>query len=172
MIDIKVYPDNDQRVNKWLDNKVEDECIESEYDNNKYTLPRYGYIDDYEHEPISTFDRYYNEGDIDIESKNSLYYLDAINETEYEDSNILTFLNKYVERYKSDDELINILILPNTNRYHCNYLLKNIIDYAYESKYNIKNKHGKIKKIKIFDKCMKVSFYNLCYINTFKQRRI
>ena len=64
----------------------------------------------------------------------------------------------------------HIYIDPETNRYHANMLLRMMIDYAYESKFDYTLKNPETKEIyvrfNLMDKQLKNVFYKFCYENT------
>ncbi len=175
----KLYPKRINRMQKWLNSKVNDCTIKSKYDYHKDTLDPY--LKKYEN--IKIFRNYYKENnDTDILNSDQSY-LFIINEEkkhnfeEFKNDEFLLFLDHHVERYRSEDgeKEKQILIPPNTNRYHTNYLFKMLVDCSdfFELTTNIYNpKTREIELIPLIDTDFKDIFYEFCYNNTYKDRKI
>lgn len=144
-----VYKNSSNSISVWLDEKVNDSSIPNKYEITQYTL------DSYKTE-FNDINKYYTKDDDDFES-NSLDYLLLT-----KDKSLLNHVDTYEEG--------NILIAPNTNRYHCNQLFKKMIDYS------IKNKlEYKIKKsndyLELIGPEFKENFYKFCYENSYIKRK-
>ncbi len=165
-------------IKLWLDSKIPD--AETKYSEEVSHLPferdRY----------INYFKYYYNDNDQDVKASDKTYLsiLKHYNKSDGDlcsiqgklDNNTIQYMKKRVERYIHPNESRNskeILIPPNTYRYHVNYLFKRIIDCV---EYNIEictyfynnNIKKKAIKFKLMDKNMKDAFYKFCYDNSNK----
>lgn len=218
-----------ERIDRWLNKKVNDPTIGSIYENTDYNLDVYDNI-----LPIDLYNSYYTEDDSDIKNNNDIY-LYILNEYEMDkytpfndkEKDILDFLSMIIERYrplstfeeytsdqesesmtetnedldgwttvknknnrkhndnnssKNDSKLdeqeeiiepdnreIDILIAPNTNRYHANYLFKRMVDYVYENEmfYEIGDLENETYNVMaLVEPSLKNSFYEFCYNNT------
>jgi len=122
-------------MNTWLNKKVKDTEIETVYQDNNLPI---------------LFDPDYYE-----------YY------TKYDlksDDGFITgmiSLDRYVEVYKEG----KVFIPPSSNRYHCNYLYKKIINFTKKNKMYYPHDNGYVN---LFDKKFKRRFYNFCYKYTHK----
>ena len=174
-------------IKSWLDSQIpytetkyseDGSCLQFEQDRN-----------------IIDFKDYYNKNDQDIKAsdKNYLSVLKHYNGEKSElcanknkflffgqkaslllepyDNDTLQYMKKRVERYNTNkpEHSKEILIPPNTYRYHANYLFKRIIDYVEHNgcmyEYDDSRKK-KVIKFKLVDKVMKDAFYKFCYNNT------
>jgi len=114
------------------------------------TLDKYT-IDEYSLRPYySKYDEhgYYIENDSDMRMNDKIQQLDETNI--YND---------------------HIFLYPNTNRYHTNYLFRQLIDVSHDNKFNyaIYSKNGKNVEHNYFnlmDATFKETFYQFCYDNT------
>jgi len=161
------------RIKKWLDLKVEDKMIESKYAMYDWSLNPY--LDEYE--DLELFYRYYNENDQDIKAID-VFYLENLefmreNGTFY-DNEELEYLDTLIERYIDENGVIKkrVFIAPNTNRYHANYLFKQIIDNCINNNlvYDFSDEDGNVESLLLFDVNMKDKFYKFCYDNTTKSK--
>ena len=162
----------------WLDSKIPN--TETKYSEDGSCLPfgRDRYINDFKY--------YYNDNDQDVKASDNTYLsiLKHYNKSDGDlypiqgkfDNNTIQYMKKRVERYINTIEPINskeILIPPNTYRYHVNYLFKKLIDCV-EHKKNIgictysynDDRKKKAIKFKLMDKNMKDAFYKFCYDNS------
>lgn len=142
-------------VTKWLDSKVNDRMVMNKYQIDDNTLkPYYSHYDK---------DCYYdNDNDNDSDMKNN------------DKLSVQLIENLTVEELKQDKELAkldsyrdHILLHPNTNRYHANYLFRKLVDYSYDNKleYLYPNPYKK-ELINLMDKSLKESFYRFCHNNS------
>lgn len=143
-------------LKKWLDSKVFDNSIRSVYDINDDTIKHYP--------SHYKKDIYYNFDDDDIHKsdKLSLNVIINMSDDELESEPELKKLSNYVD---------HILLNPNTNRYHANYLFRQLIDNSYDNEYdyNIYNMSTKSTDLmNLIDKSLKESFYKFCYDNSSK----
>jgi len=69
----------------------------------------------------------------------------------------------------TDTRSIDILIPPNTNRYHTNYLFKELVNYVYDN--NMFYEIDKGANDVLVDPSMKKAFYTFCYNFTHKRRK-
>jgi hypothetical protein len=131
-------------VQKWLDTKVSDPYIRDKFTVFKYTLPPYFAESD-------NFKTYYSiTDDQDVVACNK----------HYKNYGFYKHLDDYTDH--------NILIAPNTNRYHVNYLFKQLIDHCSLNSMFVEEEdnRGKIHVLALFDKNFKDKFYEFCYNNT------
>ena len=103
-----------------------------------------------------TKDAYYIESNTkDIDIKNNDVYaktiLDDINK--YESDEIPEDI---LDKVKFND---HILLDPKTNHFHVNMLLRQLIDYTFDSDFCY---NGNIMPVYLFDKYMKTNFYKFC----------
>lgn len=146
-------------IETWLDSKVMDCDISSKYDISEYTLKPY-------HSHYDKTVYYEDDGnDTDIKNNDMVYsaIINSISINELEDDIELKKISKYND---------HILLDPNTNRYHSNYLFRQLIDFAYDNKYAYDiydSESGITEKFNIMDKSLKSTFYKFCYNNTYKK---
>ena len=130
---------------KWLNSKVRDDTIKDIYEINEYTLSPYeGYFDDI---------NYYSPNDDDLQN-NAICCLEN-NE----------YLIDYVDSFKD----IDILIPPNTNRFHCNTLFKQLVDYSIFNNYEYDIYDDLINELRNYPLIypeFKEEFYKFCFENT------
>jgi len=161
-------------IKSWLDSQLPD--TETKYSEDGSCLPfgRDRYIAD--------FKDYYNDNDQDIKASDKTYlsilkHYDKSDRDLYQiqgqyDDNTIQYMKERVERYintNKPEHSKEILIPPNTYRYHANYLFKKIIDYVEHNGCMYEyydSRKGKTMKFKLFDKNMKDAFYKFCYDNT------
>ena len=137
------------KINLWLNKKINDKEIPSKYSLENYFL---------EYEPILSNDNYYTNDDTDI--KNTDKFL-ANNYDDIMDGK----LKKYLDEFEDE----KILIFPNTNRYQCNQLLKELIDTCkiFKMEYKIVNNEGdEFEKRSLISKEFKDLFYEFCFDNS------
>jgi len=203
-----------KRFEQWLNQKVDDYTISSEYENSKYNLD----VILRKYEPTSSFSYYYEDNDIDIRNNND-YHLNLLDEYKKDDFDPLDddeldrleFLDQIAERYKPKsffrmmgyngfddanwetvdsksskgyitnnkpeeiDEEITILIPPNTNRYHANYLFKRMVQYSINNNmyYDVEDPYKDVYRTELLvEPDIKEAFYKFCYHNTHKNKRI
>lgn len=145
----------------WLQQRIKDEMGNRIYKN---VLPNYYYGK----RPKEEFNKYYAKDDIDVQNTNQLVHLtkyivkndpDNIDEDTKE-------LYEVLESYDDQD----ILITPNTNQSHANYIYKLIIDKSEQMAYDVPNvkQNGEISfvKIPIVSTGFKEKFYQYCFNNT------
>src|SRR5436190_12883302 len=112
----KIHLSKKNKLNQWLDSKVNDITIKDKYEiTNNNLNPYYG---KYENELY--FD---GKDDTDIQA-NDIFYLNLIRNVNEKSLNELI---KYIDR---------VLIPPNTNRYHANQLYKKMVDYIIDNNFN------------------------------------
>lgn len=134
-------------LDKWLDSRTRSKL------ENKL-VPYYGKYD---------FENYYEENDTDIRACDKINYNlikmiqdDDLNEHDKELNN----MEKYID---------NILIRPNTNRYHTNQLFKMLIDYTIDNNfhYNIYNDvTNEYEIMSLIHPNFKNKFYKFCKDNS------
>lgn len=161
------------KLDGWLDSKVNDDTITTKYEKSEYSLPRYFN----KSVNISRFDRYYGEDDSDIKASDEFYISLLKNSSvkEINEDTQLEFLDKITEKYRGDNDTEGreILIPPNTNRHHVNYLFKELVDYSNANNfaYNIYNYEKDSDEImSLIDTDFKEAFYKFCYDNTHKEK--
>ena len=114
------------------------------------------------------YEDYYCDDDIDVQNSNK-YLLKNYEMSDY-DVDICVDAN---------DNIKEIYLPENTNRYFCNQLFKNIVDFVSNKKVNltcvtyvvqnnVKKQIIKTAECKIFDSSNKQNFYNFCYKHTIK----
>ncbi len=97
--------------------------------------------------------------------KHDKFAYDVINRMTQEE---LNNDNYYFKMSKYCD---HILLYPNTNRYHANYLFRKLIDFAQDNDFNYYIYDKKTKEYKacdLMDKSLKDVFYKFCYDNTYR----
>lgn len=158
-----------KNVDKWLDEKIEDERIETRYSKNEDMIYKET------KKPMEDYNKYYKEGDSDerasdkvrIDLIKTLEMCDELREDEE-----MSYIESVMERYM--DELgneKNILIPPNTYRYHANYIFKKMIETCEEEGY-IYEDIGPEGYMQLIDVNFKKDFYEFCYNNTCKRSSI
>jgi len=147
------------KLEQWLDSKVNDKTILIKEEINKNSIPHY--------QSQYAKSNYYTNDDTDLKSNNELMF-DIINNTKRNKlDKYLLPLSQYMD---------HILLYPNTNRYHANYLFRKLIDttknnnYIYNNEYNEYNEEtNNYKSINLIDISLKKAFYKFCYDNTIKK---
>jgi hypothetical protein len=140
--------------NSWLKRKVNDSLIENIY--SEPSLPNnYG-----GHHSSAKFSLYYQNNDIDID-------IDIKNNSQYVDNDLDGTLSDYIEIYGSK----RILLPPNCNQNHANFLFKKLIDSSIDLTIPIVSNNGDIieEKLPMIDSSCKDIFYKFCYNNTSKK---
>jgi hypothetical protein len=144
------------KIDIWLDEKVNDKYIDNKYYTTNYTLKPYTSHYD--------FNTYYKDNDMDINASNKKLY-DCItnsSKNDLEDNDFIYNLSLYID---------HLLINPNTNRNHANTLFRQLIDYSFDNNfdYNLFNYNSnEYELINLMDVSMKKSFYKFCYDYSFK----
>jgi hypothetical protein len=133
------------KYKKWLDSKVGDITITNKMEIFKNTITPYKSKND-----ILTY--YENDDDFDDQYEELHDYIIYGGSL---DSKKILDVSKYID---------HTLIPINTNRYHANYLFRQLIDYAIENnmKYTFQEKCIGF----LVDKSMKDNFYKFCYNNS------
>lgn len=133
---------------KWLDSLVKDSEVIDAYKPYSCRLKTKQTVSD-------NFNFYYQEDDTDVK-KNQQFYLEMfrIPDTTKETKTIRQ-LKDNVEYYDNRE----MLLKPNTNRFHANYLFKRLVDYCLEN--NLNYPTGPM-----FNVGLKNDFYKFCYENT------
>jgi len=177
------------KIERWLDDIVYFSDVFDRYDISDH------YLWNNCREPINgnNFYHYYSPNDTDVKASN-IGLINEINGLINKDMILLKqeptlyILNYFIERYSSGNDLENIdntieidrdvkdiLIAPNTNRYHVNYLLKLIIDNVFKNNYSYdlchpyeKNKPEDNKNYPLIDVKIKDKFYDFCFQNSIK----
>jgi len=154
------------RVQKWLDSKVNDRLLLTKYDVEKYHIGI----------PLqhsTQFDLYYKQGknnnltpDQDVAASDS-FYTELINShklLKYELDDQLTFIDSSIQRYDSD----SILIAPHCNRWHTNYLFRQLVDYCVHNElfFYTDSRNEQADSECLIDSSFKDAFYEFCYDNT------
>lgn len=173
----------DQKVERWLDSKVNDRYVESIDEETPGFPPRYYY----RNRTMEEFFYYYTGLD-DTDIKASERFMSWLEPTPYLNSLLEIYkkeedemddewksANKEKEsqknRFKHLPDQIIILIPPHTNRYHANYLFKQLIDYGIKNNlfYGVTNlKTGERSTVPLIHPKFKRDFYRFCYLNTKK----
>jgi hypothetical protein len=157
----------------WLNQNLDQDIFESIYDYS-YFGTLYS-TDSKKKDKLNErlFRRYYNNNndlDLDLNLDFLMDYL-KVHDNFYENDDSDPVL-KSINLYNEDYFYRSVYIPPASNRAHCSYLFKQIMDYSANNKITIpKLKYDddgnllKIKstKIKLFDNKMKNNFYRLCY---------
>lgn len=135
------------KVNKWLDSR-----INVEY-HKEYSLD----ITDHFYKSKGIIDNYYSKDSYDSDLENQetelLDIIDSMKEMDLEiDDPDIFNLCKCIQHYSNSQ----ILIKPNTYRFHTNCLFRRIVDYCVENGLVFDNKT-------IFNKNLKNIFYQFCY---------
>lgn len=143
-------------VNKWLTSKVND-CNVSHKWQKPLILPRYsGKM------PETLYGKYYAQKGIDIDIKNTDPNLSKI--IKYDCDNFNNNSLELVTELYGDK---SVLLPPNSNQYHANYLFKQLIDHTYDITFDVPMiaKNGVVikKKLPMFGPEFKNSFYNFCH---------
>lgn len=146
----------------WLDRAV-DGC-ESKYSPDEHSLPvpKNGLPTD-----MRNIYRYYIADDLRSSDK---FFINCLNNTDREQLNEdkqLKFLNCVTDRFidRSNGNIKSVLIPPNTNRYHSNFLFKKLVDRCDDKKmtYQVAD-----ESFKLVDPNLKEAFYQFCFENTHK----
>jgi hypothetical protein len=127
--------------------------------------------DELNNEPELLFLNYYVERYTTNENKLVDYKIKRDNKWMYDNNQKQTVDKALEEKVRNVDiNEIDILIFPNSNRYHANYLFKQLVDCSDE--YNMNYYLGDVQeeKIKFIDVDFKNKFYEWCYENTTKKR--
>ena len=173
----KIYtPTYEDRVQKLLNSKIDDEMVETVYSEDGECLPLY--LNEIEDSKI--FNKYYDSNDQDVQANEEIYVslLNNLRKDDPEELNrdkFLLHLDKFVERYRSTKNNLDILIPPNTNRYHTNYLFKKLVDYSIDNNCiysHIDQKTGDIYPLDLINVNFKDAFYEFCYENTYKNNNL
>lgn len=142
------------KLEKWLNSKVNDKTVSSKYEIDEYTIKPYD----------SHYDKntYYTENDSDLKASETILYQLINNLTDEE-------LNENTEISKLSPYADHILIRPNTNRYHANLLFRQLIDVSYDNNYDYELYNANMDEqinVNLMDITMKKSFYKFCYDNS------
>ncbi len=144
------------KLDSWLNSKVSDNTLD------KYTIGEYSLRPYY-----SKYDEqcYYIKNDSDMEMNDKIQQFGETSETnETNETNETSETNIYND---------HIFLYPNTNRYHANYLFRQLVDVSYDNNFNytVYNKNGKNIEHNYFnliDVTFKETFYQFCHDNTLK----
>jgi hypothetical protein len=137
--------------NSWLNEKVNEDCVELSSCNKKYTYEK--------------FSKYYSMNSDEITKYESLK-LYLLNSKYLIKNDIL--LKQYIEIYGDKKKEISVFIPPNTKHYHVNYLFKKLVDIV--DKYNMYYEVEENKEIitrPLIDINLKEEFYKFCYDNSY-----
>lgn len=140
-------------MKKWLDANVTDIFPRGIYDETDDALPMYY--------GNHNFNDYYHVKDLD-RAGNDINLLGLLNNNndnnDYDELN-KNFIMQYIDSYKN----IDVLIPPQTNRFHVNQLFKRMVDYTIDNNlvYRINN-----TKLPLIDTSIKNDFYKFCYENS------
>lgn len=156
-------------LQNWLDSKVSDDNILDKYSKTPYNMPRHLNM----YESLEDYNRYYKKNDQDVNSADTFYpnLIDGMKEINPEDlskDKQLKFLDSVTERYKAGKEVKSFLIPPNSNRYHTNYLFKQLVDFSDDYNYSITDSTGNEVLVPFIDVNFKNAFYKFCQENTYK----
>lgn len=143
-----------QNVEQWLNSKVNDTSISSQYEINEYTIRPYA----------SHYDKitYYIENDSDLNANEMILYqlIDNMTDKELSGDTKINKLSVYMD---------HILLRPNTNRYHANSLFRQLIDFSYDNNYNYNIYNVNAREyinVNLMDLSLKESFYKFCHDNS------
>lgn len=150
-----------EKIEKWLDSKVSDDLIETKYDIEKHHIG-------VRQEDPTLFNMYYGTetgidngaaGDTDLKASNTFYTnLISKNKLLHEklDDN-LTFVDQVTENY----DMQSVLIAPHSNRWHTNYLFKQMVDYCIQKRlfFDVGDKEHEC----LISGAIKDDFYEFCY---------
>ena len=161
-------------LQNWLDSKVSDSTIKDKYEVNDYNLPPHSNSSS-RYKNIHTFQKYYDGiDDQDVEASDSFYtgLLETMRDTNPKDIRKdpqLKFLDSINEVYKQDDHKLSVLIPPNSNRHHTNYLFKQLVDCSdYNNMNYVISDSKNTQDIPYIDVNIKDAFYKFCQDNTLK----
>ena len=175
LIPVPYIKTRENKVQMWLNSKLLNNYFDSKYKYTKYTIKPY--MEEYE--KFNIFEKYYTNNDQDVKSSDK-FYISLINnmriinpENIVKDRNI-RHINRAMESYRDgkNSQEINVLIPPNTNRYHTNYLFKKMIDYCDNNDFYfgyVDESMEKFIQIKLVDTDFKDAFYEFCYDHTDKK---
>lgn len=149
----------DKKINKWLQKKIKDPFVNDIYSETLLPLIYSGKYDE------TDYYKYYQDNDIDIQNTDETAYVTKfliennpheLNESTLKLSNILEIYGDKV-----------IMLPPNCNQAHTNYLFKLLLDRSKDMIYNVPfiSKTGQIthKQIPMIDTSFKNKFYKFCY---------
>lgn len=141
------------KLNQWLDSKVNDKDIWSKHEVDEYTIKPY--------KSHYNKNAYYTENDSDVSASDKVFHqlIDDMGDDLTEDMK-LHKLSMY------DD---HIMLNPNTNRYHSNLLFRQLIDFSHDNnhEYAIYNtKYNEHIDVNLMDVSLKESFYKFCKDNS------
>lgn len=131
-------------MEQWLDNCIEG--VDNIYEYNTNILEKN------DNKSLTDYYKYYYNNDTDeIASKKHIEIVNCI--ANINNHHIYTYnLEKYDNKY--------MFIPPNTNRFHCMYLFRKMVDYCIANKYTYNNKCLIYPELKEY-------FYNFCFNNTY-----
>jgi hypothetical protein len=161
-------------VNEWLNSKINDMNANSTYDEpnigNMYAGNR----------NASDYELYYTANDTDMlnsesDNMNMIEYLKNHDIDELNNDYELSIMDNVMETYGNK----KILIAPSSNRYHANYLFKDLIRCSKNMTYSLPSINneskgtnhwcaGEMVSVKLFTPEMKNYFYNFLYDNSNK----
>jgi len=140
------------KLNQWLDSKVNDKDIWSKHEVDEHTIKPY----------TSHYDKstYYTENDSDINASDKVFHqlIDDMGDDLTED----------MELYKLSMYDDHIMLSPNTNRFHSNLLFRQLVDFSHDNnhEYAIYNtNHNEHIDVNLMDVSLKKSFYKFCKDN-------
>ena len=142
------------KIDQWLDKKVNDETILSKHEIDKYTIKPY--------QSHYDKDAYYVKNDPDIKSSDQIVH-QLINDF---GQNFIIEDPKLQNLVMYDD---HILLNPNTNRYHANLLFRKLVDFSFDNDYDytIYNANDDEQiNVNLMDVSLKKSFYKFCHDNS------
>lgn len=158
-------------VNEWLDSRVTDP---EDTHMQKQRVPTLS---------MNVYHRYYK-GDTDQDIKSSdnfsISLLDDMKRNspqEIRSDKHLTLLDTVTERYtdnsnKDKSTIKSVLIRPDTNRHHANFLFKRLVDFCDNNDFNycsLNPSTYEYETMNLIDTSFKDSFYKFCYDNTHKK---
>lgn len=155
-------------LQNWLDSKVTDSEVADKYSPMSCILPVHSAYQ-LRYQPASSYSRYYTEDDQDIKAHDS-FYSDLIDGSDPRDvlsDPTLKHLNSVTQRYGRHTTR-SVLIPPNTNRYHANYLFRQMVDLGFSNSlnYSVLGKDGASMTIPFVTPEFKSAFYEFCKKHT------
>lgn len=149
--DIIILPEPPSSCQNWLNKKINVDSG-NHYNNSNGNYNKY-YLDPEIDQDVKS-SKVLNNHMINLVNcfKKCNEIFDDDDDDDAEIKNNLMELDKYIERYYFDNTKIEILLKPNSNRYHVNQLFKSIIDHVHDNQLEIN-----------FDKSVKDKFYQFCF---------
>ncbi len=120
------------------------------------------------------FYKYYSDNDQDVVNSETGHYIDQKYVEKYSkhvlDVKTICEIEEDfdVKKYREAKDSISVYIPQHSNRYHTNYLFKQLVDYTTEHKlvYELPGLDNKTQVLKLVDTDFKDLFYEFCYKHT------